>query len=358
MRVVLATTGLIRGGVWRHMEDLARTLGEQGHEVVIALAPEASQLRQAAGEAGLPVADLDDTVNWRKWIWHAHLGDTVDRYVARAVILPRSHATDANLLPGPRRPFARQAKTLFKRVQIACADAVIAVSGSSAAFMSERYGVAPDRIAVVFNGLRESEELKPVGREMPEPVPVVAVGSVIYQKGHDLLLSAAAQSRGGWTATVVGEGKLRTQLADQAVIEQLPIRFAGWVEDPRTALATAEIACMPSRWESCPYAALEAMAAGRPLVGTDVDGVRDLVDHESTGLLVPAEDAFALARALDRLAADPKLRRRMGEAAARKASGFTVHRMGTETVAVYVAACERFIRLRFTWSCDPRRRPS
>src|SRR5581483_9528664 len=97
----------------------------------------------------------------------------------------------------------------------------------------------------------------------------------------------------------------------------------------------------PSRWEAAPYAALEAMQAGLPLVAAAVDGLRDLVQHERNGLLVPPEDPAALARALDRLAADVGLRARLGTAAMARAAEFTRVRMADETVAVYRAAIAR-----------------
>jgi len=155
-RVVLASSALIEGGVWRHIEDLATALTEAGHEVTIALPPAAEAPRARAGRLGVPVAPLDRAIGSRASILHVHLHDTFDRRLAAAVLvrraigptvitehLPRSNASDESLLPGPRTPFARLAKTAFKRAQFACADAVIAVSPSSATFLAGRYRVAP-----------------------------------------------------------------------------------------------------------------------------------------------------------------------------------------------------------------------
>jgi glycosyltransferase involved in cell wall biosynthesis len=351
--VALVTTALDSGGVWRHIEDLGLELGRLGHDVVVALRPEAEPLRASARESGLPVADLNRTITWRRCIWHAHLHDTFDRALATAVIarrmigptvltehLPRTNASDESLLPGPRRPFARRPKTVFKRAQFACADAVIAVSPSSADFLSARYGVQRQRIDVVMNGLHPSDAPSESRPDHPT-VRVVSVGSVIYQKGHDLLLRAALSSRGGWQATVFGDGPMRAALARHAAIDALPVTFSGWSDDIAGALRSADVACLPSRWESCPYSALEAMHVGLPLVGTDIDGLRDLIEPGVTGLLVPPDDAEALAEALDLLSNDADARRRMGEAARERASRFTVGRMANQTVAVYKRVLDR-----------------
>lgn len=286
-------------------------------------------------------------------MWHAHLHDTFDRRLAAAAIarwaigpavltehLPRSNASDPSLLPGPRRPFAYEAKTAFKRAELAGAGAVIALSQSSAKFLADRYGLERGRIDVIFNGIRPATA--PVGDRTPgRPMRAISVGSVIQQKGHDLLLGAAHGSSGTWHVRVVGDGNLRSTLARRAKEGALPVSFEGWSDDVTGALADADVACLPSRWESCPYAALEAMAAGLPLVGTDVDGLRELIEPGVTGLLVAPEDPRALAEALDLLARDDAMRQRMGETARARAVRFTVARMAEQTAAVYGHIADR-----------------
>jgi glycosyltransferase involved in cell wall biosynthesis len=76
----------------------------------------------------------------------------------------------------------------------------------------------------------------------------------------------------------------------------------------------------PSRTEGLPNALLEAMAAGKPIVTTDVPGCRDLITHEQTGLLVPYGDARALAGAIVRIFSDPSLSARFGQESRRAAA--------------------------------------
>jgi len=338
-----------RGGVWRHIEDLALELRNRGHSCVIGLQDEAVELRRAAAEQELRVESLARTVRWRGWIWHGHLHDTFDRRFLAAAIsrrligptvltehLPRTNASDASLLPGPRRPLAKQAKTAFKRAEIAFADRLVAVSPSSAEFMSQRYRLRSGTIDVVMNGIDG-----PAGppdtqaRQQMGPAQILSVGSVIHQKGHDLLVDAAERAEARWNVTVIGDGRLRAPLSERALEHSLPVEFIGYSPAVADHLLRADIACLPSRWESCPYAALEAMSVGLPLVGADVDGLRDLIDHGVTGLLVPPNDPVALAAALDGLSADPRARREMGEAGRTRVRSHTITRMTDETLAVY-----------------------
>ena len=350
LRVVLATTTLIEGGVWRHIEDLAVGLIDAGHVVAIALPTAATAPRARARGLGLPVTELRRAIGSRDSVLHVHLHDTFDRQLAAAVAarrvigptvitehLPRSNASDESLLPARRTPFARPAKTLFKRGEFACADAVIAVSPSSADFLAERYGIPRRRLDVVMNGIHGLQATS-VDRQDGRTASVVSVGSVIYQKGHDVLVRAAAQSPGGWAATVLGDGPLRESLSRDAASHSLSVTFASWADDVAATLSRSDIACFPSRWESCPYAVIEAMGAGLPVVGTDVDGIRDLVEHGVTGLLVAPDDPHALAAALDALSQDRETRRTMGAAARRVAAGLTVERMCAATLGVYERA--------------------
>jgi glycosyltransferase involved in cell wall biosynthesis len=121
---------------------------------------------------------------------------------------------------------------------------------------------------------------------------------------------------------VVGEGgsleDLRRLAAELGLAET--VVFAGLQPPMPSVHNIFEISVLCSRSEGFPNAVVEAMAAGRPVVGTDVIGIRDAVRADETGLLVPPADPAALADALDRLLSDEALRRAMGEAGRRRAA--------------------------------------
>jgi len=101
-------------------------------------------------------------------------------------------------------------------------------------------------------------------------------------------------------------------------------------------LAAADVVALPSRQEGLGVAALEAMAAGRPVVASRVGGLAEAIVPEETGLLVPPGDPMALATALARLARDPGLRARLGAAGRERVLGrYTAARMAEGTLACY-----------------------
>lgn len=114
------------------------------------------------------------------------------------------------------------------------------------------------------------------------------------------------------------------------------VDWAGWVQDMPAFLATSHVVCLPSYREGLSMTILEALAAGRAIVTTDVPGCRDAVTHGVEGLLVPPRDPVALAEALRWLIEDPNLRARMGAAGRERAvREFSSERVCRETLALY-----------------------
>jgi glycosyltransferase involved in cell wall biosynthesis len=130
---------------------------------------------------------------------------------------------------------------------------------------------------------------------------------------------------------------LRTAAAD------LPpdrVFFAGWDDDPIGKMAAADVVCMPSRWESFPYVALEAASLGRGVIGTWVDGLDEIVTPGVTGALVKPDCAVALAEVLDGVAADPAKAVEWGGAAYERVQrNYSLTRMVDGVLDVYADAC-------------------
>ena len=115
------------------------------------------------------------------------------------------------------------------------------------------------------------------------------------------------------------------------------VEYLGWVQDMPGLLERCAILCLPSYYgEGIPKALLEAAAAGRPIVTTDMPGCREVVHGGDNGLLVPARDVPALADALARLIGDPQLRRQMGvRGRLRAEQEFGAERIVAQTLALY-----------------------
>ncbi len=182
------------------------------------------------------------------------------------------------------------------------------------------------REELVQNGFSESRVhvLAPVVRmHYPEPAPVsenntiLFVGQLSRGKGVDLLIHALAHVQCEFKAMIVGEGNARPQLEMFAQRLRLSDRvsFEGWVDHAQIGhyYAKAKFAVVPSRWpEPFGMVGLEAMHHGRAVVGFDVGGIPDWLEHEVTGLLVPEQDVHSLAHALDSLLMHPELADKLG----------------------------------------------
>jgi glycosyltransferase involved in cell wall biosynthesis len=204
-------------------------------------------------------------------------------------------------------------------------------------------GVPAAKIALIPGSGVDTQRLQP----SPEPNPPITVGFVgrlLADKGLYTLLEAhrLLQQRGcpvhlliagaadpanpaSIPASVLAEWKQRAD-----------VTFLGHVSDIRTVWKQAHIAVLPSRREGLPLSLLEAAACGRPLVATDVPGCREVARRGVNALLVPSDDAPALADALGQVAADPKIRRHYGTASRHLAeTEFSSTRIGEEIVALY-----------------------
>ena len=150
---------------------------------------------------------------------------------------------------------------------------------------------------------------------------VLTVANLRPEKAHEILLEAAALLAGrhpNLRFLLAGDGPRRPELAARIASLGLGERVGllGHRDDVPALLAQADVFVLPSRSEAYPNAAIEAMAAGRPVVASGVGGLLDLIDHDRTGLLVPPDDPAALAGAIDALVSDPARAARLGAAAA------------------------------------------
>jgi glycosyltransferase involved in cell wall biosynthesis len=138
----------------------------------------------------------------------------------------------------------------------------------------------------------------------------------VRQKGVRYALDALARSKSATVLRIVGDGPERAQLESMAASLGLHgrVEFTGWVA--RSQLSThyqwADALVLPTFEEGMANVVLEALAAGLPVITTDIYANRGLIDSGITGFLVPPADVGAIAAAFDRLAEDPALVRKLG----------------------------------------------
>lgn len=176
---------------------------------------------------------------------------------------------------------------------------------------------------------------------LPGSATVVgSVGRFEPVKGHHYLLEAVARLARRCPdlhVAFVGDGELLPELRRAAEHAGLAGRahFLGWREDVPAVLHTFDLFVLPSLNEGMGRALVEAMAAGLPIVASEVGGVPEVLAGGAAGVLVPPADAGALARAIETLLGDPALRARLGAAARDRAGQYTAEASLRKLEALY-----------------------
>jgi glycosyltransferase involved in cell wall biosynthesis len=374
-QVIEATTG----GAGKHVRELLAAMPrpEFAPTLIYSLgrdptfADDVARL-QAAGVEAHPVAmrrgvsPMSDQRAMRRIEHLLHKGefDIVHAHSSKAGMLARVAARRAGVpvvMYTPHAfPFLMKTGPLAHRLYITLerwaarrTDLIIAVSPSERQAALDAGICPPERIVTIENGVNPDRALPDrqalrcsLGIDSADLV-VGTVGRASAQKGWDTLLAAAPavvarlpQAR----FVLAGGGELLPRFAREVARRGLAdhVLLLGPRADGADLVAAFDVFALPSLWEGCPYALLEAMAAECPVVASSCVGSRDLVVSEATGLLVPPEDPRALTAALVRLLRDAPLRRRMGEAGRER-----VRRQYqlSEKIALLLDTYRRFARL-------------
>jgi glycosyltransferase involved in cell wall biosynthesis len=244
-------------------------------------------------------------------IVHANLSSpwSCQYCIAAAALVRRPRIVAVYQLPVP--PVSKR-QWRMKRLTARSVDRHVGVGERTSREVEAIVGLPPGSVQTIHNGVPD-DPYPAAPRLRPGPL-IGAVGRVEPQKGFDILIRALREIDGA-TLVFVGDGRERGRLDELAHRVGVADRvvWTGWSEDPRNYLASFDVFALPSRFEGFPLVALEALLARTAVVATDVGSVAEAVRDGETGLLVPAEDPTALARAIRRLLADDNLRQRLGQ---------------------------------------------
>ncbi|MCY4310018.1 MAG: glycosyltransferase family 4 protein [Rhodospirillaceae bacterium] len=241
------------------------------------------------------------------------------------------------------RPLVRSAY----RLAFAGRGTWILVQNADDAVAVRSLGAPESRVALIPGSGVDLARFVPTA-EPDGPVVVAMVSRMLRDKGVFELVEAArtlSRSHPSLRVRLVGppdpanpssvRAEALAALAREGVIEWCP-----GTDDIPGVWARSHVAVLPSYREGLPKSLLEAAACGRPMVSTDVQGCRELVLHERTGLLVPPKNVSALARAIARLADDPELRGRLGRGARKHVQRFSETRVVGQTLDLYAQVVE------------------
>jgi glycosyltransferase involved in cell wall biosynthesis len=232
-----------------------------------------------------------------------------------------------------------------EREALAYTDNVVVTSPLTGRLLAADYGVAPDDITIARPGSEPRTSARGRG---DGTLALLAVGSLVRRKGYDVLVAALATLTDlPWYMTVAGDPTRSPATADalDADIRRHDlggrIDLLGAVADERLAelYAGADLFVLPSRFEGYGIAFAEAIAHGLPVIGTTAGAIPDTVP-EGTGILVPPDDAEALAHALRRLIEHPDERLHLAAAAQAAATRLPTWRQSAELFARAIEAAQ------------------
>jgi glycosyltransferase involved in cell wall biosynthesis len=331
------------GGGEKWMVNAAKGLAERGHHVTLASRQDSRILGYAA-EKGVRTAVMEI---------HADLSPLKTLRIARYLKNESIDVLICNLnkdvrvaglaarLQGKTAVLARHGMLLCSnkwkhRITLTrLADGII-TNSTTIRDAYRTYGwFDPSFVTVIYNGITIPEQVVPhdFSVEFPGRTVVYSAGRLSDQKGFPHLIEAAAllkRKRNDLVFVVSGEGKLEQELKLQAARAGMKdsFLFFGFAPDIYPFLGGCDLFVLASLFEGMPNVVMEAMAMGKPVVATDVNGARELMVDGVTGLIVPPADPQAMADAIGMLADRKDLREQFGRAGhERVCSTFSMQRM-------------------------------
>ncbi|HEX5015816.1 MAG TPA: glycosyltransferase [Candidatus Limnocylindrales bacterium] len=374
LRVAFLNASLDIGGSERQMVTLAERLPRDRFQPEFVLLKRRGPLAERAAAADVPihvvgwgardsgirqVGDAARLVGRLRrgrydivdaWLFHAYALAGLTRRLTRVPVLIAGRRSLADY----KRGFGR-AERLLDRLTRAAPDGIVANAEAVRIEAASFEGLDPAQIRVIHNGIDVAAPIDPGARAAiragwgfgDDAVVFGAVANYKPGKGLPALIRTMARLIPDVPAArlvVVGEGRLRADL--ERLVSELGLERAvclsGPSPDARAVVPAFDVAVQASESEGLPNAVLEAAAAGVPIVATDAGGTREILDGGAAGVLVPVRDEPALAAGMRRLAAEPSLRRVLGERGqAFVGATFGIDRFVRETASLYEELAER-----------------
>ena len=371
MKIVHAIARLNVGGAALTVLELAAGQQRRGHDVLVvagSIPPAEASMEFLAVELGVPYVHLPTlqrelsatsdlaAVRALRAILLERRPDVLHTHTAK----PGATGRTAALLAGRARPravvhtfhghvlsgyFDRRRELAFRLAERGLAyatDLIIAVSEEVRADLLDLRIAPPEKIAVVSYGFDLDRRVANTSAARVGDGFVIGWAGRMTAIKRPLDLVRVAAKVDGSTLVVAGDGELRPKTEALARRLGVDARFLGYVDAMGKWYGAFDAFLLTSLNEGAPVVAIEAQAAGVPVVATDAGGTRTVVDDGETGFVVPVGDVDALAERLIRLRDDPELRRRLGETgASRMRERFSVKRMVDDVDALYATILER-----------------
>lgn len=317
------------GGGEKWMIKAAQGLSERGHQVFFGSRTN-SILIQKAQNAGLNTWNIDI---------HADISPFATYKIGRFLLSHRIDILICNLnkdlrVGGLAARIVKTPLVLARHGMLLCgkkwkhkmtlthlADGIITNTNSIKEIYAGYQWFDPDFVKVLYNGVELVENIVPQSFKdlYPNKKIVLSAGRLAEQKGYDYLIEAAeqiCQQRQDIVFLIVGSGKLETQLRHMIREKGLEQNFflLGFHADIKPLILGSDLFVLASRFEGMPNVVMEAMSVGKAVVATDVNGTRELVANNISGLIIPPHNPSAISEAILKVIDSPALLESMGKA--------------------------------------------
>lgn len=316
IKIIYIITALNIGGAEKLLLDLVKKLDEEKYDIKIATVVGGGNLVIKFEEVGIPVkvfkkkGKIGLGVIWKIYrylrqerpeIVHTHLfgGDTWGRIAAILARVPIIVTTEHNT-----NIDEKFLKRVVKKMLSFFTAKIIAVSEAVKKYSVQKDHISEKKIEVILNGVDLEKFLQISQKEFGDPPIIGIIGRLEEQKGHKYLFEALNLLKTiPWTLWVVGDGSLKAELEKLAKILDLRERtiFLGAQENIPEILDKVDIFVLSSLWEGLGLAVIEAAAAAKPIVATNVGGIPEIIENEKTGLLVEPGNVKSLADGVERM---------------------------------------------------------
>ncbi|MGI9424895.1 MAG: glycosyltransferase [Hyphomicrobiaceae bacterium] len=365
VRVLFVVRSLHVGGMERMVIELAAGLNPTHYQVRFCTIEDPGQLADHLQSAGILLDALNKPPGlrlgyvrrlraildaWRPDIIHTH-NDTGHFYASLANVGRGSKARLLHTKHGRGDPDDRKS-VIRNWLSSRLSDVVIAVSDDVEKICREVEKVPAGKVRTIINGIKLDPYLS-LKREGPASGAILFghVGRLSEVKNQRLLIEAFAivhrqlpQSR----LAIAGDGPLRSELEEQTRTLGIAssVDFLGYRSDVAAVLSDIDVFLLSSQSEGTPLVVIEAMAAGIPVIATDVGGLSEMLKDRQTGMLVPPGDARSLANRMLELASDKEKRYRLGERGRENAKAhYSLERMIRDYSEIYESLLPEYSQL-------------
>lgn len=312
------------GGIERYITFLTQGLLDRGHEVHVAC-PAGSPLDKRC-------AGIHHAIEQKKQFSLSSLGGYRALFATHRFNVVHIHFSPDFIVPANAARAGKQPCLIMTRHLAEpwnglkswnysrTFDHIIGVSDAVRQSLIHDSGIAPEKVSVAKAGVpamhptvQRTEARKRLGIE-EGTFAVGFFGRLTIEKGADYLMRAAATLPDNIEVHIFGEGPQEAEL--KAMPSDPHVKLQGFVPDVADAMNAMDVIAIPSWWaEAFPYAALEGMSMGKPIIASRVGGLPEQVEEGETGLLVPPKDEAALSAAILELSRDPERCARFGRKA-------------------------------------------